>query len=377
MIHTSERLKMNISHSIIHDVLEIKKRPQSFTVGILKGEGVGPELIQAALVVLSAIEKRLDIKFSIRHGGAIGLTAKEECGCELSNEVIQFCEDIFKEQGAIFAGPGGGRFVYLLRQQFNLLCKIVPIFTIPELQKSNQFNSDFQSTDIIIVRENLGDIYFANAQDHPSEIKFSYSLKKSEIENIITIAANLAKLRKQSLCVVVKEHGTPALAKFWIEYAKLIADQKEIKLTIGDIDYIAYQLLHSPQDFDVIVTTNCYGDILSDLGGLIMGGRGLTYGANFSLQAEAVYQTNHGAAHDIANRNIANPLAQIFALSMMLTQSFNLPHASQLIHDAIACVLRKNYRTFDINSINSKIISTQKMAELVAQEILTDVLVVS
>jgi 3-isopropylmalate dehydrogenase len=148
-----------------------------------------------------------------------------------------------------------------------------------------------------------------------------------------------------------------------------IARTAGVEVSFIDIDYAAYKLLHEPESFDVMVAPNCFGDILSDLGGLLAGSRGLTFGASYSSQGAAVYQTNHGAAHDRAKTDSANPVAQIFSVAMMLQETFGLVEVARAIECSVSSLWRARWRTPDLAEPGCRLAGTRQFGELVADQL--------
>ncbi len=152
----------------------------------------------------------------------------------------------------------------------------------------------------------------------------------------------------------------------WKDCAGRAAEREGVDCECLDVDYAAYRLIQQPGAFDVVVASNVFGDILADLCGVLMGSRGLTHGASFSAAGAAVYQTNHGAAHDLAGADRANPVGQILSLAMMLRESFGLPREAALIEGAVAEVWRQGWRTEDLAGDGRRVAGTRRMGELVA-----------
>jgi 3-isopropylmalate dehydrogenase len=345
----------------------------AFTIGVFPGEGISPEVIDAALTVLEAVESvNSGVKFDVRRGGAIGNEAIRECGEPLSPQVCNFCREVFAEGGAILAGAGGDRFVYETRRRFDLFCKLNPLVpaTVPLL--AGRFRPEHVAgVDILVVRENLGGVYQGewserkNRQnERVAEHRFSYS--EPQIRRILQVAAALSLERRGELTVVVKPNGVPAISQLWIECARETARQSSIAVRELEIDYAVFQMLQNPKQFDVVVTSNMYGDVISDVGGVLLGSRGLCYGGNFSSSGAAVYQTNHGAAHDLAGTDRANPIGQIYSLAMLLRESFGLARGADLIHSAVERVWRSGARTFDLAEAGCQIVGTKEMGRRVA-----------
>lgn len=343
------------------------------TVGIVEGEGIGPDVVQAALKVLSAVERVSEYSFKIENLGPVGLDSNNRFKEPLCLQLVQFFSDIFSRGGAILAGPGGGRFVYSLRQQFDLFCKLNPVQPCHDLINSSRLKPEYvDGVDILIVRENVSGLYFGESnrsqeqeQDYRLEYRFSYS--RQEVYRILQVAAKIAAIRRGHLTVVTKEGGVPEISKLWHDCTVEIAEQVGIDYTITNIDYAAYYLIQHAQELDVVVAPNLFGDVLADVSALLLGSRGLSYSGNFSSEGASVYQTNHGAAFDIVGKERANPVAQILTMAMMLRQSFGLSREAKLIEKAVRHVWHQGYRTADIEEKYCRLIGTQEMAERIAQ----------
>jgi 3-isopropylmalate dehydrogenase len=197
--------------------------------------------------------------------------------------------------------------------------------------------------------------------------EFGYA--EHEVRRLMNVAARLAALRERRLSVVVKRSGLPELSALWLGVAEDAARAHNVQLSVLDVDYAAYQLIARPGDFDVVAVANCFGDILADLGGLVMGSRGVTYGASYALGGAAVYQTNHGAAHDLTGRDVANPGGQILALAMLLMESFGLAEAAALLVASLRTAWCEGWRTADIATPGCKVVGTRKMGEVLQRTI--------
>ncbi|MEO2034997.1 MAG: isocitrate/isopropylmalate family dehydrogenase, partial [Planctomycetaceae bacterium] len=327
---------------------------QSCSIGVLPGEGIGSEVIDGTLTVLRAVESAGRTTFDIRFGGPIGLAAVASCGQALSQEVVEFCEGVFAENGAILAGPGGGRFVYDMRRHFDLYCKFSPITIRHELRHASRLKAECgANVDILLVRDNIGGVYQGEWSEnsdpsHGRTASHTFSYNHAQVSRIVRVAATIAKKRRGELTLVVKPSGVPTISELWSECAREAARDLDVSIKELEIDNAAYQLVQNPQQFDVIVSPNLFGDILSDVAGVLLGSRGLCYGASFSSDGAAVYQTNHGAAYDMATMNRANPVGQIFSLAMMLRESFELIEAADLIEAAVVAVWQRGCRTEDL-----------------------------
>ncbi len=341
-------------------------------IGVLPGEGIGPEVIGAALGLLPAIERASGARFELRVGSEIGRDAERLTGRPLSDGVVKFCESVFADNGAILAGPGGGRFVYELRRRFDLFCKISPVFVSEVLAGAGRLKTAAaRGTDILVVRENAGGIYFGEAResaraDEGRVCEHTFRYSEREVRRIVEVGAALATLRQKMLTVVVKDGGLPALTALWRETAEDVAARAGLRAAFVNIDLVAYQLVQYPSTFDVIVADNLFGDVLADVAAVLLGSRGLSYSGNFSANGAAVYQTNHGGATDIAGEDRANPIGQIQSLAMMLRESFGLWQEASWIEQGVQEVLRLGLRTFDMAEEGNTLVGTREMGNRIA-----------
>lgn len=343
------------------------------TVGVVEGEGIGPDVVQSALKVLSAVESISEYLFEIKNIGPVGLDSNNQFKEPLCPQLIQFFADIFSGGGAILAGPGGGRFVYSLRQKFDLFCKLNPVQPYHDLINSSRLKPEYvDGVDILIVRENVSGLYFGRSnrsqeQERDYRLEYCFSYSRQEVYRILEVAAKIASIRRGHLTVVTKEGGLPEISKLWHDCTVEIAEAVGINYTITNIDYAAYYLIQHAQELDVVVAPNLFGDVLVDVSALLLGSRGLSYSGNFSSEGASVYQTNHGAAFDIVGQDRANPVAQILTMAMMLRESFGLASEANLIEKAVRHVWHQGYRTADIEEKSCRLIGTQEMAERIAQ----------
>jgi 3-isopropylmalate dehydrogenase len=225
--------------------------------------------------------------------------------------------------------------------------------------------------DVLIVRENVEGVYQGEWDErmHPErgrvcEHRFRYS--ETRVRRILEVAARLAARRRGELAVVVKTGGIPGISALWREAGLEAADRAGVNAAFVDVDLAAYRLIQDPRSFDVIAAPNLFGDVLADLGAVLLGSRGLSFSGNFAEDGAAVYQTNHGSAHDLAGLDRANPLGQISSLAMLLRESFGLARAAEGIERGIAEVLRLGFRTFDIAEEGTTVVGTTEMADRVA-----------
>jgi 3-isopropylmalate dehydrogenase len=347
-----------------------------FLIGVLPGEGIGPEVIRTALQALNALEQTSHRRFEIRFGGPIGLEAEARHGVSLCEEVVAFCREIFAEGGAILAGPGGGRFVYDLRRQFDLFCKLVPLRPADELVDAGRLKPEHvRGVDILVVRENgsglyQGHWYESDAAGEGKKVEHRFHYTEREVRRIVDVGARIAACRRGRMTVVVKDGGVPGITRLWRHAGAEAAGRAGVQGSFLNVDYEAYRLIQHPQAIDVIVAPNLFGDILADAGAVLLGSRGLSFSGNFSSEGAAVYQTNHGAAYDLTGTDRANPAGQILSLAMLLRESFGLLSEAELLESALAAVWRDGWRTEDLTERGCRLAGTRQMGDLVARAVL-------
>ncbi len=341
------------------------------TIGMFLGEGVGPEVVPVAMDLLDQLAADAGRDLRVHQGGLIGFPAKRQFGSSLSDEVVQFAETIFAEDGALFCGPGGDRFVYEIRRTFDLYCKYTPIEPLPELRGAGVVrDTAIAATNIIAVRENMGGVYqgdWEESRDGCERIashRFAY--REGDIRRILGVAMRLAEGRRRRVHLVLKPGGVPSISTLWRTVAEEMAEKHGIELRELEIDNAVYQLIADPATFDVIVSPNMFGDILADCGSLLLASRGLSYSGNFNDRGNGVYQTGHGAARDIAGKDVANPIGQILSLGMMLRESFCWPEADRALRVAVRTTLAQGLATADVATAGTRILGTRVFGDAVA-----------
>lgn len=365
-------IKFNDIQGVLKDYPPPEKKKAECLIGVFQGQGVGPEVIKAALVVLEAAADGTHHSFEIK---TLDTTTPSSKTVPLSS-VITFCESIFDRGGVVMAGPIGGRGVYDLRSHFDLFCKITPLCPSLSLSDAGVIKSEIlDGVDILVIRENCSGIYMGQwdekelDNDLAGTHTFQYS--RQETLRILRVAFDLASKRRKRLTLVLKPGGLPTISRIWTEALDEIASERDdVAVEILEVDNAAFQLIRFPKRFDVVVTGNLFGDILSDCGGLLLGSRGMCYSGNFGPCGKAIYQTGHGAAYDIAGSNQANPVAQIHSLSMMLRTSFGLKALPEIIENGVENALNEGWRTPDIAVTGSKVVGTEELGHKIAQAII-------
>jgi 3-isopropylmalate dehydrogenase len=351
-------------------ILSDASRPR--ILGVLAGEGVGPEIIRVTLDLLDILLRSSSRCIDIRFGGDIGLPAQAKSGQSLSEEVVKFCANIFAQQGAVLCGPGGGRFVYDLRARFDLYCKFTPLRPLAALRDTGVLRPEYlEGVDIVAVRENIAGLYFGewgqSCDDHGGMTAFHHiRYRHDQVRRILEVAVNLAASRSGRMAVVLKPGGIPAISTLWVEALESIPAAGKLRTQVLEIDNATYQMIANPSAFDVVVSPNMFGDVLADCGALLLGSRGLSYSGNFGPHNRAVYQTGHGAAHDLAGKDIANPIGQVMSLAMLLRESFVWPEAADALLAAVENTLAQGWRTQDIAAPGSRVIGTREMGQRLA-----------
>jgi 3-isopropylmalate dehydrogenase len=347
--------------------------PHKIAIGVLPGEGIGPEVVGCAPTVLESVAEATGLRVEARTGGPIGRSAEQASGRALPDDVVQFCQDIFSQRGAILSGPGGGRYVYDLRKRFDLFFKISPLRMVNGLPDAARLKPEALSgVDLLITRENTGGVYQGSWDDQTSlwgerlaQHRLAYS--EPQVRRFLEAAARLARSRRGQLTVVWKEAGLPSISRLWRDCAADAATGIGVRFSMVDIDLMTYQLIQDAAAFDVIAAPNLCGDVLADLGAVLLGSRGLSYSGNYAEDGHAVYQTNHGAAYDLAGSDRANPAGQILSLAMMLRESFGLWRAADAVEEAMRSVWREGWRTRDVAGAGDQVIGTREMGSRVAE----------
>lgn len=340
-------------------------------VGIFLGEGVGAEVVPVALALLEMLAGASPRRFELHRGGLIGLPAKAIHGRSLSDEAADFAAGIFENGGALFCGPGGDRFVYEIRQRFDLYCKFTPLKPMEELRAAGAVRPEVVAkADIVAIRENMGGIYQGVWEEEGSRgggriARHRFEYHEDMVRRIMGVALRLAASRRGKVHVVLKPGGIPSISSLWRDCATEMARDSGIELGELEIDNAVFQLIADPGQFDVLVSPNMFGDVLADCGSLLLASRGLSHSGNFNDRGNGVYQTGHGAARDIAGKDLANPIGQILSLGMMLRESFCWPEADSLLRQSVRAALRQGKCTADIVMPGCEVLGTAAFGDLV------------
>lgn len=354
------------------------------TICVLKGDGIGPEIIEAGLSVLKAIEKRFAHEFKIV-SALVGGQAIEQKGEPLPEESLRTC----READATLLGAVGGpkwddlpmdrrpeKGLLGLRSGLGLFANIRPAFLLEEVAEACLLRPDIAKSglDLIVVRELAGGIYFGQpcGNETRSGLRTAFNTmiyNEDEIKRIARVAFELARSRKNRVCSVDKANILE-VSSLWRRVVEEVraADFGDVELAHMYVDNAAMQLVRNPAQFDIILTSNLFGDILSDEAAVISGSIGMLPSASLDGQGYGLYEPIHGSAPDIAGQDIANPLGTILSVAMLLDLSFGLKEESECISKAICSVLAQGVRTRDMATESTKrIVGCKEITGLIVQ----------
>ena len=349
--------------------------PQKIT--LLPGDGIGPEVIEAAVSVLTYVANKFNVEISTKEelfGGA----SYDKFGTPLTQETLQACYD---SDAVLLGAVGGYKWETLphhlkpeaallkLRKSLGLFTNIRPARVYPALIDSSSLKKEIlKGTDFIVFRELTGGIYFGEPRGYDEEKGWNTMLyTKLEIERIARMAFEAASIRKHVVTSVDKANVLEC-SQFWRKVVEEVANNyPTIELKNMYIDNAAMQLVRDPKQFDVILTSNLFGDIISDISGMITGSLGMLPSASLG-SSYALYEPVHGSAPDISGQNIANPIASIASVAMMFEHTFDMHKAAELIFNAIERALDEGYRTADIGNEENNIVGTTEMTKIIIQK---------
>jgi 3-isopropylmalate dehydrogenase len=348
-------------------------------IALLPGDGIGPEIVAQAVKVLAALERH-GLKFELEQA-PVGGTAYEQTGQPLPPATLKLALDA---DAVLFGAVGDWKYDTLprdkrpeqailgLRRELGLFANLRPALLYPELAGASSLRPEVVAgLDILILRELTGDIYFGKPrgvrriESGEREGFDTMTYTESEIRRVAQVGFELARKRGRKLCSVDKANVLET-SQFWrdvvIEVAKNYPD---VNLSHMYVDNAAMQLVRAPKQFDVIVTGNMFGDILSDEASMLTGSIGMLPSASLDANGKGLYEPSHGSAPDIAGKNVANPLATILSSAMMLRYTFNQADAADRIERAVRRVLQQGLRTADIFEPEMRKVGTNEMGDAV------------
>lgn len=350
----------------------------NFKIATLPGDGIGPEIVDQAIKVMKAIGKKYSHEFVFTHA-LVGAAAIDATGNPYPDETHKIC---MEADAVLFGAIGDPKYdndpkakvrpeqgLLAMRKKLGLYANIRPVATFPSLiDKSPLKNDRVEGADFVVVRELTGGIYFGQPRGRSEDLKTAFDTcvySVDEIERILKLAFEYAEKRNKRVTVVDKANvlGT---SRLWREVAqRMEKDYPHIAVDYMFVDNAAMQLIQWPKKFDVMVTENMFGDILSDEASVITGSMGLLPSASIGLET-SVFEPIHGSYPQAAGKNIANPVATILSAAMLL-ESLNLLKEAQSIRDAVTASLDANYVTEDISKEGAK--STSEVGDWIADAI--------
>jgi 3-isopropylmalate dehydrogenase len=349
---------------------------------LLPGDGIGPEVVAQAQRVLQAVAERFGHAFELV-SCPIGGIAIDRCGDPLPQATLQECRS---SQAVLLGAVGGPKWddpraktrpeagLLRIRKELDLFANLRPIAAHRKLIDASPLKrSVVEGVDILFVRELTGGLYFGQSgrQPHPSgeESWNTMIYSTGEIERVVRLAARLARKRRGKVTSVDKANVLE-VSRLWREVAaRVMADEfPDIRYEVVLVDAMAMHLLVRPRDFDVVVTENLFGDILTDEGSVLPGSLGLLPSASLGDRGPGLFEPVHGSAPDIAGKGVANPLATILAAALLLRYSLALEPEAAAIENAVNAVLDQGYRTKDIAAGGASI-GTEEMGTRVLEAI--------
>ena len=347
-----------------------------YKIGVIKGDGIGSEIVDEAINVLDAVAAKYNFDINYEEF-LLGGAAIDETGVPLPQETIN---GIKKVDAVLFGAIGGPKWDNLerhlrpesgllaLRKEMGTFANLRPAIVYDELVNASTLKPDVvRGVDIMVVRELTGGIYFGEPRGYSKEKAYNTMVyTRGEIERIARVAFDIAMKRDKRVCSVDKANVLE-VSQLWREVVEEVSkDYPEVELSHMYVDNAAMQLIKEPKQFDVIVTGNIFGDILSDAASMLSGSIGLLPSASIGNKI-GLYEPIHGSAPDIAGQGIANPIATISSAAMMLKYEFNELEAADAIESAIKKVLADGYRTGDIAAYDAKeIVSCSEMGSIIA-----------
>ncbi len=342
---------------------------------VLPGDGIGPEITAQAVRVLNSLDLKFEMEEALLGGAAVDASGQP---------YPEATQKLAREADAVLLGAVGGpqwdglpreqrpeRGLLGIRKDLNLFANLRPAILYPELANASTLKPEIVAgLDILIVRELTGDIYFGQPrgirEENGERVGFNTMVySESEIRRIGHVAFQAAQKRNKKLCSVDKMNVLEC-TQLWRDVMIEIAhDYPEVELSHMLVDNAAMQLVKAPKQFDVMVTGNMFGDILSDEASMLTGSIGMLPSASLDDKNKGLYEPSHGSAPDIAGKGIANPLATILSVAMMLRYTFGLEVQAQRVESAVKKVLAQGYRTGDIYERGTNKVGTKEMGDAV------------
>lgn len=354
--------------------------PTNGSIAVLPGDGIGPEVTQQALRVIDKLNTDFGCSFKYE-SSPVGGTGYDLHGHPLPPQTLELAR---ASDAVLFGAIGGPQWEQLprehrpergllaLRSELELFSNLRPALLFPELAEASTLKPEVVSgLDIMIVRELTGGIYFGQprgirTEDDGTRTGFNTMVyRESEIRRIAHSAFKIARQRNHRVCSVDKAN-VMEVSELWREIVTAVGTEyPDVELSHMYIDNACMQLVRAPKQFDVIVTTNLFGDILSDAASMLTGSIGMLPSASLDVNNKGLYEPVHGSAPDIAGKNIANPLATILSVAMMLRSSFENGELAEKVERAVRQVLADGLRTSDLADAGQPTVTTEQMGDAV------------
>ena len=355
-------------------------------IAILPGDGIGPEIMKEAVKVMDAVQKRFSLELNYDFAD-VGGCAIDRHGEALPSSTLRLCE---ASDAILFGSVGGPKWETLppdrqperaallpLRKHFQLFCNLRPARVFHALSKSSPLRPEIvgDGFDILCVRELTGGIYFGKPKGRngsgEGEAAFDTMIyTRGEIERIARMAFNAARLRKKQVTSIDKANVLSSMVLWREVVSEIGSEYSDIKLNHMYIDNAAMQLVRDPHQFDVMLCGNMFGDIISDECAMLTGSMGLLASASLNETGFGLYEPAGGSAPDIAGKGIANPIAQILSLAMLLKYTLNHEEAANVIEMAVTKTIDSGIRTTDIATGTSNVVGTAEMGSEIARNII-------
>jgi 3-isopropylmalate dehydrogenase len=354
---------------------------KSFNIVVLPGDGIGPEVVAEGVKALRAVERRFGHRFELREE-TIGGGAIDAYGVPIRPETVAAC----KKADAVLLGAVGGpkwddpnapvrpeQAVLELRKRLGLYANLRPTRTLPALAGNSTFKEDVvRGVDLLFIRELTGGTYFAKPKkiwDTPRGRRAvdTTAYSEQEIERAVRVGCELARGRRKKLTSVDKAN-VMATSRLWRQVAERVAaEYPDVEFSHMLADACAMHLTRRPTDFDVIVTDNLFGDLLTDLSAMLAGSLGMLPSASLGDGSRGLYEPIHGSAPDIAGRGLANPLATILSVALLLRHSLKLETEARAVESAVEQALDRGLRTPDTAAPGQRPLTTADMGDAVSE----------
>jgi 3-isopropylmalate dehydrogenase len=358
-----------------------------FNVAVLPGDGIGPEVIAQALKVLRTVGEKFGHSFHL-HDGLIGGVAIDTLGTALSDETLKMCQQC---DAVLLGAVGGFKWddpkakvhpedgLLALRKGLRLFANLRPVKVFPMLVNSTNLKPEVvKGVDLVVVRELTGGLYFGQPKKQwrtpeGRQAVDTLAYSEAEIERILRVGFELALSRRKKLTSVDKANVLQS-SRLWRQIAiEISANYPDVELQHMLVDACAMRFIQRPTEFDVLVTENMFGDILTDEASMLAGSMGMLPSASLAGiprgRTFGMYEPIHGSAPSRAGQNLANPIATILSVAMMLRYSFALETEAQAIENAVLATLEQGYRTYDIMSEGKTKVGTKEIGDLIAQKV--------